>query len=65
MQPSWLAPALQNAIHLPAGTRRRDGANASDFLLPEQACDPVNREADCHNIAAGGALRSRLGGPIP
>src|SRR5262249_32282703 len=60
MQSSRLAPALKNAIHLPAGTRRRDGANASDFLLPEQACDPVNRAADCHNVAAGGAPRSRL-----
>src|SRR6201989_2373559 len=39
-----LPPPLQNAPHLPAGTRRRDGANASDFLWPAQACNRVNRE---------------------
>src|SRR6516165_3939550 len=53
---SRLAPApAKRKQHPPAGTRRRDGANASDFLLPHQPCDPVNRPTHRHNVAASGA----------
>ena len=62
MQPSQACPRpCKTQAHPPAGTRRRDGANASDFLLPQQACDPVNR-THRHNLAASDAPSSRRRG---
>src|SRR5246127_2114446 len=62
---SRLAPApAKRKQHPPAGKRRRDGANASDFLLAHQACNPVNRPARRHNIAASGAPPGHVGGTM-
>src|SRR5262249_6321043 len=58
---SRLAPAPANRKqHPPAGTRRRDGANASDFLLPHQPCDPVNWPTHRHNVAQAAHRRAIL-----
>jgi hypothetical protein len=34
------------------------------FLLPHQPCDPVNRPAHRHNVAASGAPPRHLGGTM-